>query len=213
MTAPRTNRRLGLSRVWGNWLAGLACAAGVLGQSTSAPSSPAPEPPRDRERSPGRTRRGDDSAFRIIAERNIFNAARSGGRVSAPLRETRRPARVDTLAVVGVMSYEQGAYAFFDGSSSDFRKAVPAGGTVAGFKVVDIRPDRVQLEAGTNQFELKVGARLRREEQGPWQVTESTEPLPAAGPEPAGNAGAAGSNGAADEVLKRLLQRREQETR
>lgn len=202
-----------LRQSWGTWLGGLAFAAGLLGQPASAPPTPAPGPARDRERTPNRSRQVDYSAFRVIAERNIFNAARSGGRVAAPSREARRPARVDTLAVVGLMSYETRAYAFFDGSSSDFRKAVPLGGTVAGFKVVDIRPDRVQLEAGTNQFELKVGARLRREEQGPWQVSESTEPLPATSLGNSDSADASGSNGAANEVLKRLLQRREQETR
>ncbi len=210
---PRAYRTGTWNRSWGSWLVGLACAAALLGQPASAPPTPAAEPSGERERTPPRSRRADYSAFRAIAERNIFNAARSGGRAAAAPRETRRPAHVNTLAVVGLMSYEKGAYAFFDGSSSEFRKAVPLGGTVGGFKVVDIRPDRVQLEAGTNQFELKVGARLRREEQGPWQVAESTEPLPAASPGPTGSAGAAGSNGAEDEVLKRLLQRREQETR
>lgn len=209
----RTHRRWVPRQGWGTWLGGLALAAGLLGQPASAPPTPTPVPARDRERTPNRSRPVDYSAFRVIAERNIFNAARSGGRVAAPPREARRPARVDTLAVVGLMSYEKRAYAFFDGSSSDFRKAVPVGGTVAGCKVVDIRPDRVQLEVGTNQFELKVGARLRREEQGPWQVSESTEPLPATSLDSSGSADANGSNGAADEVLKRLLQRREQETR
>lgn len=199
----------------------------VLGGLLQAqPTNPAPagvaEPGRSRGETvargepAARSRPGDYNTFRVIAERNIFNASRSGGRAAAPPREARRPARVDTLALVGVMSYEKGTFAFFDGSSGEFRKATRTGGTVGDFKVVDIRPERVQLENGTNRFELRVGARLRREDQGPWQLSESTEPLPGAG---AGGASAAsapaeGSNGgAADEVLRRLLQRREQESR
>lgn len=173
-------------------------------------------PPPASAAEPARGRRVDYSAFRVIAERNIFNASRSGGRAAAPPREARRPARVDTLALVGVMSYEKGTFAFFDGSSGEFRKATRSGGTVGDFKVVDIRPERVQLENGTNRFELRVGARLRREDQGPWQLSESTEPLPgaSAGGASAASAPAEGSNGgAADEVLRRLLQRREQESR
>lgn len=198
----------------------------VGGLLQAQPTNPAPagatEPARGRGdtiargESAARDRRMDYSAFRVIAERNIFNASRSGGRATAPPRETRRPARVDTLVLVGVMSYEKGTFAFFDGSSGEFRKATRPGGTVGDFKVVDIRPERVQLENSTNRFELRVGARLRREDQGPWQLSESIEPLPGpgAGGASAASAPAEGSNGgAADEVLRRLLQRREQETR
>lgn len=201
----------------------LLLVGGLLhAQPTNPPPAGTAEPARGRGEAvargepAARGRRADYSAFRVIAERNIFNAARSGGRATAPPREARRPARVDTLALVGVMSYEKGTFAFFDGSSGEFRKATRAGGTVGDFKVVDIRPERVQLENGTNRFELRVGARLRREDQGPWQLSESTEPLPGTGSAgaSAASAPAEGSNGgAADEVLRRLLQRREQETR
>jgi hypothetical protein len=183
-------------------------AATNLPAATNSPAQPAAA-----DAAPARART-DFSAFRLIAERNIFNAARSGGRVNALSRENRRPARADTLALVGVMSYEKGPFAFFDGSSTEFRKALQPGGTVADFKVLEIRPNGVRLDNGTNQFELRVGARLRREDQGPWQLSESTEPLSAAAAGGASSSGGAeSSNDAADEVLRRLLQRREQETR
>lgn len=220
---PRVTPRNPMPRRFGRrWPALLALGGMLHAQPTNPAPAGAPEPPRARgesvarEAAPARNRRADFTAFRLIAERNIFNAARSGGRASAPPRETRRPARVDTLALVGVMSYAKGTFAFFDGSSGEFRKAVQTGGTVAGLKVVDIQPERVQLENGTNRFELRVGARLRREDQGAWQVSESTEPLPTPGP--GGVSGSAASTessngGGADEVLRRLLQRREQEAR
>lgn len=157
----------------------------------------------------GERARLEYAAFRVITERNIFNAARSG-RVSAPARENRRPSRVDTVSLVGVMFYEKGPFAFFDGSSSEYRKALQPGGTVADLKLVEVRPNSARLEAGTNLVELRVGAQLRREDQGAWQLAERAEP-------PAGTSsnasGAAGSAGTDDEVLKRLLQKREQETR
>ncbi len=204
---------------------GVICALGLAtlalqgqpapGNATTSPAATtnAPARPAAAEAAPGRVRT-DFNAFRLIAERNIFNAARSGGRVNAPPRESRRPARADTLALVGVMSYEKGLFAFFDGSSTEFRKALPPGGTVGGFQVLEIHPNGVRLANGTNQFELRVGARLRREDQGPWQFSESTEPLAVAtAGGSASPGGAESSNDAADEVLKRLLQRREQETR
>lgn len=218
-TNDRAPRRLALA--WGGVVCALALAALTLqGQPVltnaaarppAAPNTPAR--PASAQAAPVRART-DFNAFRLITERNIFNAARSGGRVSTPPRENRRPARTDTLALVGVMSYERGSFAFFDGSSTEFRKALQPGGTVADFQVLEIRPTGVRLDNGTNQFELRVGARLRREDQGPWQLSESTEPLSAAA---AGGASSPGgtesSNDAADEVLRRLLQRREQETR
>jgi len=214
-----TTRRLDAAA--GGVLCALALGALPL-QGQPAPTNAAASPPAATntparpavaETAPARART-DFNAFRLIAERNIFNAARSGGRASAPPRENRRPARADTLALVGVMSYERGPFAFFDGSNPEFRKALQPGGTVADFKVLEIRPNGVRLDNGTNQFELRVGARLRREDQGPWQLSESTEPLSAAAAGGASSSGGAeSSNDAADEVLRRLLQRREQETR
>jgi hypothetical protein len=157
----------------------------------------------------GERARPDYAAFRVITERNIFNAGRSG-RVSAPSRENRRPSRVDTVSLVGVMTYEKGPFAFFDGSSSEYRKALQPGGAVADLKLLEVRPNSVQLAAGTNLVELRVGAQLRREELGAWQLAERAGPLAGPGSSTGDSSGSAGAD---DEVLKRLLQKREQETR
>lgn len=112
----------------------------------------------------------DESAFRIIAERNIFNANRSGGRVQLA---TRRPTRVEIVTLVGTMAYARGAFAFFDGSSAEFSKALQANEVIAGHKLVDVLADRVRLEADGKQFELPVGSALRREDAGAWLVAEA----------------------------------------
>ena len=74
----------------------------------------------------------DYLAFRIIAERNIFNQNRSRGSDSngSRYRQDRR-VRADAFALRGTMSYEKGRFAFFDGTSSDYRKAVQADDTIA----------------------------------------------------------------------------------
>jgi hypothetical protein len=117
----------------------------------------------------------DYSSFRIVNDRNIFNANRSGLGGPAEPREERRSARVEAFTLVGTMSYGKGPFAFFDGTSSDYRRVLPPGGTIAGHKVTDIAGGVVRLEAETNQFELKVGTQLRREDEGPWQVSEHAE--------------------------------------
>ena len=172
------------------------------------------------------SRRAAFSSFSVIAERNIFNAGRSGRR-SSGTRETRRATRVDAFGLVGVLRSEKGPFAFFDGSGSEYRKALAPGGTLAGFKLVEIQPGAVTLQAGTNVTELRMGMQLRREEAGEWRVSERAESFVSSGsssfgasqPGPGSSSTAgegapsASGGGDADEVLKRLLQKREQESK
>ena len=111
----------------------------------------------------------DESAFRIVSERNIFNANRSGGQARLP---SRRPTSVEAFTLVGTMDYEKGTFAFFEGSSSQLTKVMKANDIVAGHKLVTILPNSVKLEADGQQIELPVGWQMRREDEGPWQVAE-----------------------------------------
>lgn len=201
------------------------CALGLLGMLAWAQ----PQAAEDRERaSTNAPSRLDYAAFRIIAERNIFNAGRSGRVSERTNRDTRRPARVDSFALVGTMSYEKGRFAFFDGSSSDYRKVLPTGGQIAGHKIKAIAPASVTLEAEGKAVELKVNAQLRREDDGVWEVTDRTtsdassgrdsgrgdghDGRSSSGPGSSGDSGTGGSGGGdASEVLKRLMEQREKE--
>ncbi len=156
----------------------------------------------------------DYSAFRQIADRNIFNAGRSSR--SARSGERPRQIQVDTFTVVGTMSYAKGDVAFFDGSSGAYRKAVKLGESIAGHKVIGITAEEVQLEAGEQKVTLKVGGQMRREDEGPWSksaagvshaVTSSAAGAATGGAEAADG----GSDGEVSDVLKRLLQKRAQE--
>jgi len=122
----------------------------------------------------------DYSSFKIITDRNIFNSHRSAR--YTPPTETRPRARVDSFGLAGTMSYEKGSFAFFDGSSSDYRKALQINGVVAGFKVADIESAYVKLASPTNEIELRVGMQLRREDNGEWHLSERLE-SPSASPE------------------------------
>ena len=74
----------------------------------------------------------DFQAFKIIAERNIFNPVRSG-RVAQTAKP--KPVKIDTVTLVGASSSETGRFAFFDGSSSEFRKVVKRGDSLADVDV------------------------------------------------------------------------------
>jgi hypothetical protein len=134
---------------------------------------------------------------------------------------------VESFSLVGVMAYQKGNFAFFDGSSSQFRKAVKPADTIAGFKVAEVFGNSVKLVSDSKEFTLQVGTQMRREDEGEWQSSKRTEAYGSGGsrgslssstatpPGPTTAAPAAtaspGSSAGADEVLRRLMQRREQE--
>jgi hypothetical protein len=113
----------------------------------------------------------DESAFHLISERNIFNANRSGGQV---VLRTSRPRSVDSFTLVGTMAYEKGAFAFFEGSRSEYTKALKTNGVIAGHKVVDVLDGGVKLESDGKIQELSVGSAMRREEEGAWRLGEAS---------------------------------------
>jgi hypothetical protein len=117
----------------------------------------------------------DFSDFRIIQDRNIFNPRRYARSSNIERRETPRPARVDTITLTGTMSYEKGTYAFFDGSSSEYRKALKVKDRVGKLQIARIEPKQVVLREGDDNYELPVGYSLRREEGGAWKVSSAPE--------------------------------------
>jgi hypothetical protein len=161
-------------------------------------------------------------AFTMVADRNIFNQ----NRVPRSSRGTatnvvRRTPKIESLTLVGTMDYEKGKMAFFDGSSSQFKKAVKVGDSVGAFKLLDVTPSQVKLAGDKAEMELKLGQALRREDDGDWQLSSvsvfgsgasSTGALSGkpADSTPASDASASG--GGADDALKRLLERRAKET-
>ncbi len=152
----------------GRWLAALGVALAFL-PSVSVASDAETNAPAG----------GDFSAFSIIAERNIFNPSRASGKNA---RRAEAPAaRVDTVALVGTMSYDKGRFAFFDGSDSEYRKVLAQGGTIAGYTIAEIHNDAVKLENDGKVLELKVRSRLRREDGGEWHLDTSAGPYVRAG--------------------------------
>jgi phage baseplate assembly protein gpV len=148
-------------------------------------------------------------------DRNIFDPNRyphgPGTRVRPP------PKSVDSLTLVGIMSYDKGTFAFFDGTSSEYKKALKLADVIAGYKVTNIAPNGVKLASGTNELDLSVGAQLRREEDGPWLLSSPSTSYAAtpASSSTNGTATAAGSDttaaGVESDIIKRLMQKREKE--
>jgi hypothetical protein len=116
------------------------------------------------------------SDFTIVADRNIFNTKRySKTPGSVARRDTSRAVRGEYFALLGIISYEKGPFAFFDGSSSGSRKSAQVNDEISGFKIKAILPALVRLEAGTNHIELPLGKQCFRPDGGAWQVMDRTE--------------------------------------
>jgi hypothetical protein len=159
-------------------------------------------------------------SFRLVAERNIFNPNRFGRATERETtrREPERRARTESIALVGTMSYEQGHFAFFDGSDANYRRVLKRADTIAGLTVASVTPQHVILRAsGTNENEitLPLGMQLQRHDEGKWEVTKRPEVAFANGPLGSSSAASAGSTsipGEENDVVKRMMQQREQDS-
>jgi hypothetical protein len=158
----------------------------------------------------------DYAAFRVIVDGNIFNPNRVSRR--RPDGPRTPPRSFDAVTLVGTMTYEKGTFAFFDGTSAEYRKALRLTDTIAGYKVASITPNSVKLATSTNQFELSVGSALRREEDGPWQpASQFSSYVPPAASTSTNSAASTSSGsdaapaGTESDVIKRLMQKREKE--
>jgi len=155
----------------------------------------------------------DYSSFQIIADRNIFNPDRYG-HTYHPHYESHA---VPTFSLAGTMSYRKGMFAFFNGTSDDYRKALQQGGTIAGYTVAKIDFDGVQLLSSGKTIDMKVGAAMRREGDA-WELAAPDQWDETAGTETAPDNQSTGetstnlpSGGEQNDVLKRLMEKREQE--
>ena len=160
----------------------------------------------------------DFDSFKIISQRNIFDPNRSGLRSN--YRPSNRPTHVvDAFALVGTMSYEKGKFAFFDGQSSQYKKVLEPGANIAGYTVKNVTPKAVTLAANGKEFQMKIGTQLRNEGANGWRLSAYTDVPSDSNSDQNGEAAGiaqpstppVGSSPQMSDVLKRLMQQREQE--
>jgi len=115
----------------------------------------------------------DLSAFKIITDRNIFNPNRQPHSRFNTVRSSSARQVIESIALVGTMSYEKGDFAFFDGTSPEFCKALKLNESIAGFTVAAISTNFVKLAQGTNAAIVTIGTQLRRDDAGNWAIPDS----------------------------------------
>ena len=185
------SRILALSSVVGL----LFLTADTVGWAASKPSSPK-RSDKSQKRSNNSSKRSDSSSkgadstpppavkgiegydlasFKIITDRNIFNSNRS----SRSRGDEKKPAsKVELFALTGTLTYEKGTFAFFDGSSAEYRKVLKPEGKIAGYQITEIGPDAAKLDAGEQKVEMRVGMQMRREDGGEWKLSAAPAPPP-----------------------------------
>ncbi len=196
---------------------------GPAASATNPPAATA-DPHTGPESSPpeNASNRLDYSRFKLIADRNIFDPNRYPQMTRRQNREPNRPRTVESFSLVGIMIYAKGPFAFFDGSSPSYRKVLKPSDTIAGYEITNVTPDKVQLATNGKTIDLQVGMQMRREEEGTWTLGGPAQPYAssaenppsastASAPGSTSSATAGGSGGDESEILKRLLQKREQE--
>jgi hypothetical protein len=170
------------------------------------------------------------SFSRFITERNIFDPNRyprnvHDSRPHTSVRQTRTQRAAPAFTLVGTMSYEKGMFAFFDGNNADLRKVLPASGNIAGYTVAEVTLAGVELQSADKKetVKMKIGEMMRQDGDhwksagtGDLDRSSGTESDPGTTSEaPAPNSGstpeAPTAAGPANDVLKRLMQQREQE--
>jgi hypothetical protein len=164
---------------------------------------------------------------RRVAERNIFDPDRQP-RTRGESRPIPKPvvavaADAPEMGLVGVMTFQKGTFAFFDGNAAEYRKTLQLQALIAGHTVTAITPQSVTLsESNGPTVLLKVGQRLRKDAEGVWKLAAggTGEAFTRSSGSVGAGSGAASSSSAtsttedppgSDEILKRLLKKREQE--
>lgn len=176
--------------------------------AADAAKTPVTAPP-ERATSSVLTPTGSLDSFRVITDRNIFNANRTGRR-----ERNEAPApRVDTITLVGTMDYEKGEFAFFDGSNADNRKALHVGQTIAQFTVSKIERDGVELESAGKTLKMSIGQQLRKPEGADWtlvgaDVVRSEAATANASADPAAPAAIPAD---ASDVVRRMMEQRQKQ--
>ena len=164
----------------------------------------------------------DFNSFRVIIDHSIFDPNRRSGRI----RDTRTntpPPQSDSFTLVGTA---QGNLAVFTGNRSEFRKNAKPGDMIAGYRIEEIAHSYVKLgAAGNKTVNLPMLTQMQRRGDGPWSIGprgESTEaPAPESPPAPSGSnetksaetSSNSSKSDAISDVMKRLMQKREQENK
>ncbi|MHB8520835.1 MAG: hypothetical protein ACYDH9_08750 [Limisphaerales bacterium] len=177
---------------------------------------PRPSPAAETNNIPGSNTPPANSleAFKLITQRNIFDPNRRAGQSSASGSTRIDPAvlaKAEGFSLYGVGIDGDVPTAFFDGTESKYHRMLQASNTIADYQIVKIAFDHVELQAGTNQLKLPIGMQMKKVPGGDWQLIAGSVTSASDAKSESSSNGPSSTDSAADAILKRLMQQREQE--
>ncbi len=167
-----------------------------------------------------------DRFCQFITQRNIFDPSRYAV-AGQPRFIPRTPRYAPSFTLVGTMSYGKGLFAFFDGNQPELRKVLyPSDGNgIAGYVLTDITSTNVTLQTADKKRTvwMKIGDSMRQEGNG-WVPSDQSETTYSSMTESSASSVESSGAGAGstatlaaspalqgNDVLKRLMQQRQQE--
>lgn len=157
--------------------------------------------------------------FAILAERNIFDPERRVMRDETPPPRPPAPPEVETFSLAGTLLYSDKSIAFFLSGDSEKQGSRLLNEEIAGFLIKEITQEYALLNQGEREIKLDVGSQLKRVGDGAWEIQKGIMDVADRAPStsssmssrPDGSSAPPVLGGDADEILKQLLQRRQQE--
>lgn len=157
----------------------------------------------------------ESADFDLLSQRNIFSPRRTahGIEPTSETTEMAEPPR-DQMNLVGTWLTPEHTVAFITIQPGDELTSATVGTRLGEHEVVAIDSESVQLRGPEDDLTWRVGQRLEREEDGPWEIsrasasshsTESINTRPTRekkGPKGAGGGG---------DVMQRMMERRRRE--
>lgn len=170
----------------------------------------------------------DYNAFsQFITQRNIFDPSRYPKEIHSSRPRTRVHSYAPAFTLTGTMTYEKGVFAFFNGNNEELKKVLQVNGAIAGYSVTDITTSGVTLRgADKKDLTLHLGDQMRQENNG-WELVQLGDQTAGSGTAESSTSPNGNSTGGSDnpapaapsaslgnsDVLKRLMQLREQENK
>jgi hypothetical protein len=171
----------------------------------------------------------------MLLEYNIFDPDRSSNH---EIVTTAKPPEADRISLVGALQMDDACVVFFQGNKSEFSGACSVGDKIGDFEVKEIGTERIKLgDANKQTIDLEVGQGLTRTGNGPWEISKETYVAPEAlkvsetTPSQPGDGSESkdgqseevksddkkseskGSSSSEDAILKKMMERRNQETK
>ena len=158
-------------------------------------------------------------AYRVIRLRNIFDPDRTGANEAAgqaaatppPVTAAPPPRASDFVALTGVMVTGGKSLAFFSGSRSDYDKVLPVNQEIAGAKIAKITPAGIEVSRAGRTIVVNVGQTVPFDNSAPTIAPSTANSAPAGPPDASSGSPSSSSNTALDAIMRRMMERRQQE--